>query len=119
VARVTVEDCIRVVPSQYDLVLLASRRAYKIQQGSQPFVERKKHAATTLALIEIAEKAINAEKLEDELIRSMQRYRDEDDFIDGDASETFQIDDIEAALACAARSKRKVKNSDAAFQFAE
>lgn len=38
-ARVTVEDCLEKVPSRFELVLLAARRAKQLLKGSRPLVE--------------------------------------------------------------------------------
>ena len=38
-ARVTVEDCLERVPSRFELVLLAARRAKQLLKGARPLVE--------------------------------------------------------------------------------
>ena len=35
-ARVTVEDCVRLVPNRFDLVLMAAQRAREISSGAAP-----------------------------------------------------------------------------------
>jgi len=54
-ARVTVEDCLKHVDSNYALVLQASKRARKIADGAEPLVERDNDKPCVLALREIAE----------------------------------------------------------------
>lgn len=39
-ARVTVEDCVRLVPNRFDLVLLAAQRAREISSGAPLTVDR-------------------------------------------------------------------------------
>jgi DNA-directed RNA polymerase subunit omega len=67
-ARVTVEDCLKHVESNYALVLQASKRARAIAEGAEPLVERDNDKPTVIALREIAEQAVaKAKKSTDEL----------------------------------------------------
>ncbi len=52
-ARITVEDCLRKVPSRFALVHLASQRARQIIKGAPPFVKTDNKAVVT-ALREVA-----------------------------------------------------------------
>ncbi len=52
-ARVTVEDCLRVEPNRFALVHLASRRSKQILKGSQPLID-KDNKEIVLSLREIA-----------------------------------------------------------------
>jgi len=54
-ARVTVEDCLKHVDSNYDLVLKAAKRARDIADGAQPLVEDDGDKPAVIALREIAE----------------------------------------------------------------
>jgi DNA-directed RNA polymerase subunit omega len=54
-ARVTVEDCLKHVDSNYDLVLKAAKRARDIADGAQPLVEDDGDKPVVIALREIAE----------------------------------------------------------------
>ena len=38
-ARVTVEDCIKKMPNQFELVLLAAKRAHQLIKGAEPLVK--------------------------------------------------------------------------------
>ena len=62
-ARITVEDCIDKFPSRFELVLVASNRARKLHSGENPTVEIDNDKNTVIALREIADEAISAEKL--------------------------------------------------------
>jgi DNA-directed RNA polymerase subunit omega len=53
-ARVTVEDCLELVPNRFALVVLAAERARQIARGAQPLVDCDNKPAVT-ALREIAE----------------------------------------------------------------
>lgn len=54
-ARVTVEDCIKVVPNRFDLVLAASERARHLDRGAETSLEASEEKNTVTALREIAE----------------------------------------------------------------
>ena len=62
-ARITVEDCLDNVDNRFELVLLATKRARQIARGSEPLVEELNDKSTVIALREIAEGEITAEKL--------------------------------------------------------
>ena len=54
-ARVTVEDCLKYVDTNYELVLKASKRARDISEGAQPLVEEDGDKPVVIALREIAD----------------------------------------------------------------
>lgn len=80
-ARVTVEDCVEIVPNRFELVLLAARRAREISSGSAITVSKDNDKNPVIALREIADQTISADVLRDNVVRSMQRivFRDETD----------------------------------------
>ncbi len=53
-ARITVEDCLEKVPSRFELVVLAAKRAKQLLKGSRPLVDSDNKEPVT-ALREIAE----------------------------------------------------------------
>lgn len=53
-ARVTVEDCLGHVANRFELVLVASKRARHIANGTEPFVPWENDKPTVVALREIA-----------------------------------------------------------------
>ncbi len=63
-ARITVEDCLKNIDNQFDLVLVAAKRARRLANGADPLVEMENDKPTVIALREIAEGLINAEILE-------------------------------------------------------
>ncbi|MBM4270203.1 MAG: DNA-directed RNA polymerase subunit omega [Deltaproteobacteria bacterium] len=63
-ARVTVEDCLERVPSRFELVLLAARRAKQLLKGSRPLVETDNKEVVT-ALREVAASKVSAVYLEE------------------------------------------------------
>ncbi len=52
-ARITVEDCLKKVPSRFMLVHLASQRARTLIKGARPFIDSDNKAVVT-ALREVA-----------------------------------------------------------------
>lgn len=52
-ARITIEDCLTVVPNMYDLVHVATHRSRQIYKGSDVLVDSKNRTLVT-ALREIA-----------------------------------------------------------------
>ncbi len=68
-ARITVEDCLKVIPNKYKLVILASQRASELFSGIAKRVEGNDTNAVT-ALREIAQEKVEPSKLEDKLINS-------------------------------------------------
>ena len=64
-ARITVEKCLKNVPSRFDLILLASKRARQLASTSrEPLVETKDDKNTLIALKEIEEGLIDKETLD-------------------------------------------------------
>ncbi len=64
-ARLTVEDCLGNLDNRYDLVLLASKRARQILQGSEAMVEENNDKPTVIALREIAEGLVTRENIDE------------------------------------------------------
>ena len=93
-ARVTVEDCVEVVPNRFELVLLAARRAREISAGSALTVDRDKDKNPVVGLREIAEQTITLVQLRENLVKSMQRhaFRDETEDLDTELEEALQAD---------------------------
>tara|TARA_B100001778_G_scaffold130633_1_gene107502 strand:+ start:722 stop:991 length:270 start_codon:yes stop_codon:yes gene_type:complete len=64
-ARITVEDCLVKIPSRFDLILMASKRARQLSTTSRdPLVEWDNDKPTLVALREIEEGLIDKETLE-------------------------------------------------------
>ena len=73
-ARVTVEDCVVKVPNRFELVLVASQRAREITAGAVLTLDRDDNKNPVVALREIAEETVPIDKLQDSLIRGMQKH---------------------------------------------
>ena len=53
-ARITVEDCLKVFPNRFQLTLAATYRARQLGAGASPLVEPNRDKNTVIALREIA-----------------------------------------------------------------
>ena len=62
-ARITVEDCLKNIENQFDLVMVAAKRARRIANGAEPLVELEDDKPTVIALREIADGLINEQIL--------------------------------------------------------
>ena len=63
-ARVTVEDCLDKVPTRYDLIILAAKRAKQLATGGRKAtLEWENDKATVMALREIEAGTVTAENI--------------------------------------------------------
>ena len=62
-ARITVDDCLRVIPNRFDLSLAATYRARQITNGAQSMIETSRDKPTVIALRELAAGKYGAEML--------------------------------------------------------
>ena len=74
-ARVTVEDCLEKIDSQYDLVLLAKERTSQLNAGEKALVPRNNDKNTVLALREIGDGKISLKTLEDAAINKLRKIK--------------------------------------------
>lgn len=73
-ARVTVEDCITIVPNRFDLVLFAAKRAREISSGAPLTIMRDNDKNPVVALREIADQTLSIDNIQTNLVKEMQRY---------------------------------------------
>jgi DNA-directed RNA polymerase subunit omega len=78
-ARVTVEDCVQIIPNRFDLVLVAGQRARQLSSGAQLTVDRDNDKNPVVALREIAEQTISAQSLREVIIQTNQHVIDSSD----------------------------------------
>jgi len=76
-ARVTVEDCVKVVESRFELILLASERSRSLSKGAQPLLDRDRDKNPVVALREIAERVLDLEETKAGLVKGLQKYHEE------------------------------------------
>ena len=92
-ARITVEDCLDKVESQYDLVLLAKERTSQLNSGSEMLVEEDNDKRTVIALREIAGGKLSIEELRKNAILRLRKEPDE--ALDEEETEEVISDDFE------------------------
>ena len=76
-ARITVEDCLSKIDSQYDLVLLAKERTAQLNAGSKPLVPENNDKNTVISLREIGEGKISLKTVEDTAINKLRKAQSE------------------------------------------
>ena len=76
-ARITVEDCLEKIDSQYDLVLLAKERTSQLNAGDKPLVSENNDKNTVLSLREIGEGKVSLKTIEDSAINKLRKIKDE------------------------------------------
>tara|TARA_Y100000590_G_scaffold262212_1_gene294288 strand:+ start:947 stop:1405 length:459 start_codon:yes stop_codon:yes gene_type:complete len=76
-ARITVEDCLEKIDSQYDLVLLAKERTTQLNAGEKPLVPEDNDKNTVISLREIGEGKISLKTVEDSAINKLRKVRNE------------------------------------------
>lgn len=69
-ARITVEDCVTVVPNRFELCLVASNRAKSILSGAGTTLDRKEKPAV-ISLREIADGLVDVENVKKNIVRSI------------------------------------------------
>ena len=76
-ARITVEDCLEKIDSQYDLVLLAKERVSQLNAGEQSLVSQDNDKNTVIALREIGEGKVSIKTLEESAINNLRKHHEE------------------------------------------
>ena len=76
-ARITVEDCLKKIDSQYDLVLLAKERTSQLNAGDPPLVPPDNDKNTVIALREIGDGKISLKTLEDSAINKLRKIKNQ------------------------------------------
>ena len=74
-ARITVEDCLEKIDSQYDLVLLAKERTAQLNSGEKPLVPEDNDKNTVISLREIGEGKISIKNIEDSAINKLRKVQ--------------------------------------------
>jgi len=92
-ARITVEDCLKKINSQYDLVLIAKERTTQLNTGEKPLVPENNDKNTVIALREIGEGKISIKTVEDSGINKLRKAQSQPTELDD--LETEQNDDFE------------------------
>ena len=85
-ARITVEDCLKKIDSQYDLVLLAKERTSQLNVGAPALVPEDNDKNTVIALREIGEGKVSIKTLRELAINKLRKHQKE-------TTELEEIDD--------------------------
>ena len=76
-ARVTVEDCVKVIENRFELILIASERAKTLAKGVEPLLERDRDKNPVVALREIAENFLDLDATKSDLVKGLQKVHEE------------------------------------------
>ena len=82
-ARITVEDCLKKIDSQYDLVLLAKERTSQLNAGEKSLVPEDNDKNTVISLREIGDGKVSIKSLEDSAINKLRKQQEETVVLDG------------------------------------
>jgi DNA-directed RNA polymerase subunit omega len=93
-ARVTVEDCILVIPNRFRLAVLASHRAKQLSCGAIAMCKTDGDKSTVTALREIGQKSLNEESLMSEILKKYERFSQDSSSDDSDEIESIIYDEI-------------------------
>ena len=63
-ARITVDDCLKIIPNRFEMTLAATYRARQLTNGAQPALEGNRDKPTVLALRELGTGHYGAEILD-------------------------------------------------------
>ena len=81
-ARVTVEDCLQRIPNQFELTLVAAKRARQLARGAEARLPWGTHKSTVLSLREIAEGHIDRSVLDEVDLPAVQQPKPELEALD-------------------------------------
>lgn len=76
-ARITVEDCLKKIENQYDLVLLAKERTSQLNSGAPMLVEEENDKRTVISLREIGDGKVEIVDLKKSAITRLRKEPDE------------------------------------------
>jgi DNA-directed RNA polymerase subunit omega len=92
-ARVTVEDCVELIPNRFDLVVLAAHRTRMLSSGAQLTVERDNDKDPVVALREIGDRTIDVNELRERAIERHQTTIEIDEPEDDDMADRMGVSD--------------------------
>ena len=91
-ARITVEDCLKKIDNQYDLVLLAKERTTQLNAGDAALVPQDNDKNTVVSLREIGEGKISVKTLEDSAINKLRKQQEQSteiEDLEGEKEDSF------------------------------
>ena len=78
-SRITVEDCLKKIDNQYDLVLLAKERTSQLNSGAEMLVDKDNDKNTVVALREIGEGKVSIDELKKNAVLRLRKEPNESD----------------------------------------
>ena len=113
-ARITVEDCLEKIDSQYDLVWLAKERTSQLNAGDKALVPEDNDKNTVVALREIGEGKISLKTIEESAINKLRKVVEEpleteEEEVEGDNFENLYKGEVSKSGAAILPSKRARK----------
>ncbi len=96
-ARVTVEDCVVVVPNRFELCLVAISRAKSILSGAATTLDRNEKPAV-ISLREIGDKIVDIPNIRKNIVRSIKNrgINDYNEMVENSSASEFIADEIES-----------------------
>jgi DNA-directed RNA polymerase omega subunit len=96
-ARVTVEDCVMIIPNRFELCLVASNRAKSILSGVATTLDRKEKPAV-ISLREIADKMVDVEGIRKNIVRNIKNrgISDYNQLVENSENSETVIEEIES-----------------------
>lgn len=91
-ARITVEDCEKVIPNRFDLVILAAQRTRQILAGNKIGVEDKDEKKPVIALREIAAQKVSVDGLQNDVVKNFRTFSPEED-LQEDIEDIYEEED--------------------------
>ena len=115
-ARITVEDCLKKIDSQYELVMLAKERTAQLNSGNPMLVPQDNDKNTVVALREIAEGKVSTKTLEDHGIDKLRKHQEskataveEDEIVEEDNFDKIYKGEVSKSGTAILPSKRSKK----------
>lgn len=125
-ARVTVEDCVEKIPSRYELVVMAARRAKDISAGAPITLSRDNDKDAVVSLREIADGTIDLDTLKENVIHSFQTKHAMEKFTsdapaieDKDAQLRAEVDEAFESATDSKAQASEVGGDDSGMSFAD
>lgn len=112
-ARVTVEDCVEVIPNRFELVVLTAQRSREVSAGAPLTRERDNDKNPVVALREIADRAVDPGVLEESLLHGLQKHVETDEPEEDDMAMLMSSDQWMAGTEQSKTPAREASGGDA------
>ena len=97
-ARVTIEDCTKILSSRFELVVIAAERVKQIASGSKVTVDRHNNKNSVVALREISTGKIDISAIREIIIKKFQRVQ-KSEFVDKPEEEDLNEEQTELSMS--------------------